>query len=96
MARDLCDKSVTNLISAPKSKFSKPKSPLKGKLGYFGYIGKVKGKAPMKPPIFVDILMNDEEGTRIKVRIGGWILEDGIKIVLILFKSVLLIMTILD
>ena len=48
----------------------------------------------MKPPIFVDILMNDEEGTRIKVRIGGWILEDGIKIVFILFKSVLLITTI--
>ena len=48
----------------------------------------------MKPPIFVDILMNDEEGTRIKVRIGGWILEDGIKIVFISFKSVLLITTI--
>lgn len=71
MARNLCDKIVTiSSFSAPKSKFSKPKSPLKGKLGYFGYIGKVKGKAPMKPPIFVDILMNDEEGTRIKVCIG--------------------------
>lgn len=58
--------------SAPKSKFSKPKSPLKGKLGYFGYIGKVKGKAPMKPPIFVDILMNDEEGTRIKTKMTSW------------------------
>ena len=71
---------IIKIISAPKSKFSKPKSPLKGKLGYFGYIGKVKGKAPMKPPIFVDILMNDEEGTRIKVCIGGWKLEVGIKI----------------
>ena len=80
MARDLCDKNVTILFSVPKSKFSKPKSPLKGKLGYFGYIGKVKGKAPMKPPIFVDILMNDEEGTRIKVCIGGFELDVGIKI----------------
>ena len=51
----------------PKSKFSKPKSPLKGKLNYFGYIGKVKGKAPMQPPIFVDIMMADKDGTRIKV-----------------------------
>ena len=34
----------------------------------------------MKPPIFVDILMNDEEGTRIKVCIGGCELEVGIKI----------------
>ena len=34
----------------------------------------------MKPPIFVDILMNDVEGTRIKVCIGGWELEVGIKI----------------
>ena len=34
----------------------------------------------MKPPIFVDILMNDEEGTRIKVCIGGLELEVQIKI----------------
>ena len=53
--------------SAPKSKFSKPKTPLKGKVGFFGFNGKVKGKDPMKPPIFVDILMDDTDGTRIKV-----------------------------
>ena len=53
--------------SAPKSKFSKPKTPLKGKVGFFGFNGKVKGKDPMKPPIFVDILLDDNDGTRIKV-----------------------------
>jgi len=58
--------------SVPKSKFSKPKSPLKGKLDFFGYIGKVKGKAPMKPPIFVDIMMADDDGTRIKTKMTSW------------------------
>jgi hypothetical protein len=58
--------------SVPKSKFSKPKSPLKGKLDFFGYIGKVKGKAPMQPPIFVDIMMADDDGTRIKTKMTSW------------------------
>ena len=58
--------------SAPKAKFSKPKTPLKGKTGYFGWPGKVKGKEPMKPPIFVDILMDDADKTRIKVSVVFW------------------------
>merc|ERR1712106_847023 len=58
--------------SAPKSKFSKPKTPLKGKVGFFGFNGKVKGKDPMKPPIFVDILMDDTDGTRIKTKMTSW------------------------
>lgn len=58
--------------SAPKSKFSKPKTPLKGKVGFFGFNGKVKGKEPMKPPIFVDILMDDKDSTRIKTKMTSW------------------------
>lgn len=58
--------------SAPKSKFSKPKTPLKGKVGFNGWLGKVKGKDPMEAPIFVDILMADAEGTRIKTKMTSW------------------------